>query len=49
MKGLPRQRLEYFNEMARPEGETSNSLFQILGEWNMYLQQIVASGQELSA
>ena len=36
-------------KMARPEGETSNSLFQALGEWSAYLQQIMRPGQPVTS
>jgi len=35
-------------ELARPEGETSNSLFDILTEWNVYLERHPLSDRELA-
>jgi hypothetical protein len=36
-------------ELARPDGETSNSLFEVLAEWNAYLWHFMPFGGQLSA
>lgn len=34
--------------MARPERETSNPLFDVLAEWNVYMEGRSDSGRELT-